>query len=174
MTKPKSQNNLAQRLGISKAAVTKCKQLGMPVDSIEAARQWRTQNLDPARTKGSRFDRHRQPKPAAPEPDWFALAANSLDLAAMLLGAGQSIGPMIPALRAALHSVPEHERAALPLPLNVIKVLLKDVLAELPPRENNPLNDDGTPTYCNNMSDADAEVLGRFWYSLAAGEIRLA
>lgn len=40
-----TQADLARRLGLSPAAVTKCKKLGMPVHSVEAAAEWRRRNL---------------------------------------------------------------------------------------------------------------------------------
>lgn len=43
-----SQAALARALGLSKATVTKCKQLGMPVDSVDAARNWRLQHIRPS------------------------------------------------------------------------------------------------------------------------------
>jgi hypothetical protein len=32
----------------------------MPLDDVEGAQTWRTQNIDPARKKGQRYDQHRQ------------------------------------------------------------------------------------------------------------------
>lgn len=46
-----SQAAIAAALSISPSAVTKQKKRGMPVDSIEAARGWREQNLNVAATK---------------------------------------------------------------------------------------------------------------------------
>lgn len=46
-----SQVAIAAALGISTAAVTKQKKRGMPVDSVEAARAWREQNLNVAASK---------------------------------------------------------------------------------------------------------------------------
>ena len=180
MTTPRNRTHLAELLGIAKSAVTAQAARGMPTYSLEAAQEWRRRNIDPARVKGNRMDAHYQPRqpvrpvhpapqPAAPEPDWFALAA-------LVLDGGQSIDALIPSLRAALHCVPEHERAALPLPVSVMDVLVKHVSDALPSPETNPLNDDGTPFYLGDstMSDADAQEMGRFWYSVAAGEVRLA
>lgn len=46
-----SQMELADALGLSNASITKCKKLGMPVHSIEAARAWRTQKMSIAQRK---------------------------------------------------------------------------------------------------------------------------
>ena len=181
-TIPRNRTHLAELLGIAKSAVTAQATRGMPTDSLEAAQAWRKRNIDPARMKGNRFDAHYQRRPvqtparpsATPEPAWFELAALALDLAELVLESGQSIDALIPSLRAALHCVPEHERAALHLPVTVMDVLVKHVSDALPRPETNPLNDDGTPFYCDTMSDADALELGKFWYRVAAGEVRLA
>ena len=186
-TTPRNRTHLAELLGIAKSAVTAQAARGMPTHDLAAAQEWRRRNIDPARVKGNRLDAHYQPRqpvrpvqpvpqPAPPEPDWFALAALSLDLAELVLDSGQSIDVLIPSLRAALHWVPEHERPALPLPLTVINVLVKHVSDALPSPDTNPLNDDGTPFYVDDdsMSEADAQEMGRFWYSVAAGEVRLA
>ncbi len=63
-----------------------------------------------------------------------------------------------------------------PLPVSVMDVLVKHVSDALPSPETNPVNDDNTPFYVtgNTMSEADAQEMGRFWYSVAAGEVRLA
>ena len=183
-TIPRNRTHLAELLGIAKSAVTAQAARGMPTDSLEAAQAWRKRNIDPARMKGNRLDAHYQRRPvqtparpaAIPEPDWFSLAALSLDLAELVLNSGQSIDPLVPTLRLALHCVPEHERHALPLPVGVIKVLVKHVLDVLPDHAGNPLNEDGVPYYVtgNVISDADAQELGAFWFSVAAGEVRLA
>ncbi|MBK9444386.1 MAG: hypothetical protein IPN53_25155 [Comamonadaceae bacterium] len=73
-TIPRSQNHLGQLLGLSGAMVSKHRSRGMPVNSVEDARAWMQANLDPARRKGSRFDKfyepHRPPTPddATPTP----------------------------------------------------------------------------------------------------------
>lgn len=46
---------LATALGISAAMVTKLSQRGMPVDSVEAAKDWRRRNLSPLHTKEFRM-----------------------------------------------------------------------------------------------------------------------
>ena len=156
-TIPRSQNHLAELLGISKGAASKQAGRGMPTHTLEAAQAWRKAHLNPASVKGSRFDKHYKPSPSrkllaapvqtAPEPDWFSLAAAVLDVADELLQAHQSIDCIIPKLRAALACVPVSERPSLPLPLNVIEVLVADVMALLPPQKDNPQNDDGTPYF---------------------------
>lgn len=48
------QSELARALGLSKQAVSKLKGQGMPVDSVEAARAWRDENLSVAARKETR------------------------------------------------------------------------------------------------------------------------
>ena len=76
---------------------------------------------------------------------------------------------------AALACVPVNERHTLPLPLDVIEVLMADVLAVLPLKKGNPLNEDGSPVWCNgeNMSEREAAETGAFWYEVAAGEFKV-
>jgi hypothetical protein len=54
LVKRLKQVDLARALGISAAMVSKLKQRGMPVTSIEAAQRWRRENLDPALLKTMR------------------------------------------------------------------------------------------------------------------------
>jgi hypothetical protein len=55
---------LADALGISGAMVSKLKVLGMPMDSVERARQWREAYLQPGRVKGVRADTALEPQGA--------------------------------------------------------------------------------------------------------------
>jgi phage terminase Nu1 subunit (DNA packaging protein) len=48
---PKSQNHLAELLGLSRSTCSDLVKRGMPSDSLEAAQAWRESNLDPARRK---------------------------------------------------------------------------------------------------------------------------
>lgn len=62
-TIPNNQTHLAELLGLSKGTVSAQAARGMPTTSVEAAQAWRQENIDPARKKGQRFDRHRQSEP---------------------------------------------------------------------------------------------------------------
>ena len=48
--------DLSQGLGISRQMIGKLKKQGMPVDSLEAAIEWRNSNLNPFRSKTGRID----------------------------------------------------------------------------------------------------------------------
>jgi len=180
MTTPRNQTHLAELLGIAKSAVSAQAKRGMPVDSLEAAQQWRTQHLDPARKKGARLDAHYQPsRPAqrpqpAPASDTVAQASRMMETAGSALSAGQCIDALVPALRAALRAVPVPERASVDLgSLSVMRVLLAHVLDVLPDRATNPTNDDGSPFYSDGgaVTEEDANFKGAIWYEIAAGEL---
>lgn len=174
-TVPRSQNHLAELLGISKGATSRQVARGMPNQSLEAAQAWRKKNIDPARIKGTRFDAHykrgKQPTRDAQEGS-LERAAALMDHAALELERGRSIDDVVPLLRKYMAAVPRHQRDLLGLHLAVMEVLVAHVLASLPARETNPRNDDGTPFYCDGagMSDEDAQTAGEIWYEIAAGE----
>lgn len=134
------------------------------MDSVEAVRAWRLERQNIAQ---------RKPEPrraTSPHLRHLAHAEACMQAAAAMLEAGAPLDVFAPTLRAALAAVPARARDQVHLHLDVMKVLLAPVLALVPPRESNPLNDDGTPTYVEQMSDDDAQVAGAFWYEVAAGE----
>ena len=61
-----SQGQMAKALGISQPAVAKAVKRGMPLDSFEAATEWRRANQNARRTKPSQPS---APRPAEPAPD---------------------------------------------------------------------------------------------------------
>ncbi|WP_148279923.1 hypothetical protein [Acidovorax sp. KKS102] len=163
-TKPLSQNAIGRELGLSSANMTKLRKQGCPMDSVESVRAWRLerQNVaqrkpEPRRSKGTK-DSH------------VAHAEACMQAAVAILESGASLDAFFPTLRAALASVPANARSRVHLDFDVMKVLLAPVLALVPPRESNPVNDDGTPAYVEQMSDDDAQAVGAFWYEVAAGE----
>jgi hypothetical protein len=177
LTIPRSQNHLAELLGIAKSICSRHKSRGMPTDSVEAARAWMNATLDPGRRKGSRFDQYyqapprNQRRPAPPMPTLAAQASALMAAADALLEANQPIAALVPSLRAALHAVPVHERDNVGLILPVMNVLVAHMLA-LWPDDKAALCDDGSPAWCNGetMTDSEAQEMGEFWYQVAAGE----
>ncbi len=162
--KPLSQNAIGRELGLSSANMTKLRKQGCPMDSVESVRAWRQERQSIAQRKP-------EPRRAkGPNIHHLAHAEACMQAAAAMLEAGASIDPFSPTLRAALAAVPVGVRDQVHLHLDVMKALLTPVLALFPPRESNPVNDDGTPTYTGHMSDDDAQVVGAFWYAVAAGE----
>jgi hypothetical protein len=169
-SKPPSQNAIGRALGLSSASMTKCKKMGMPVHSVDAARTWRENNIAPTahqylKRNPAHQPRHKPPHQSGAVPHALAL----LGIAAAALEAGQTITAMVPTLRAAMHAVPMHERdGAMLLPVPVMDVLTGDVFAILADLDN---TSEG-PATDGPMTDDEADEMGRFWYQVAAGEIR--
>lgn len=167
-----SQAAIGRALGLSPASMTKCKKLGMPVHSVEAARAWREHHIAPTMHKWQRKSPipldppQHQEQPSAELRHALAL----MGVAAETLEAGNPIEAMVPSLRAALHAVPQHERDTnMHASSDVLDVLTADVaaaLAELQKAEERPSIE-------QPMSEDDLDELGQFWYQVAAGEIRV-
>jgi len=172
---PQSQSQLAGLLDLSRSAVSRLVARGMPTSSVEAAQAWRKANLDPARTKGNRCDEYRRGRPAVHTADEVQRLRVSalMEAAAAVLDAGQRIDRLVPSLRHALAAVPMRQRDAVDLDLGVMRVLVDHVISRLPPRAENPRNDDGSPVWCDGaaLSDQEAQEAGEFWYAVAAGEL---
>lgn len=168
--KQQSQAAIGRALGISPASMTKYKNMGMPVHSVDAAHAWRQDNIKPTmHGRSQALLKIQTPsfRPSGAVENALAL----LDIAATALVAGHGIGSMVPALRAALHAVPERERdGTMLLPVNVMDVLVADVVVLLP-KAADPCPDGGQPIDSDNMDDEEAAYMGRFWYEVAAGEI---
>ena len=161
-----SQAAIGRALGLSPASMTKGKAMGMPTDSVESVRAWRKANIKP--TAHAMMARRR---PAPPPQLSGALphALALLDIAAAAIEVGQSIAAMVPTLRAAMHAVPEHERnSTMLLPLNVMNVLVADMVNAMAAWDK----EDGRTHSSEPMSDEDADFVGRWWYEVAAGEVR--
>jgi hypothetical protein len=148
--------------------MTKCKAMGMPVHSVEAAQAWRQANIKPT-AHAMLPKRTARPAPALQPSGAIPHALALLDIAAAALEAGQSIAAMVPTLRAAMHAVPEHERdGTMLLPVEVMDVLVADVVNAVAGQDG--ANDSTTSDEA--MTDDEAEYMGRFWYQVAAGEVR--
>lgn len=163
-TKPPSQNAIGRELGLSSANMTKLRKQGCPMDSVESVRAWRLARQNIAKRKP---EPRRTNKPHLRE---LAHAEACMQAAVAMLEAGASLDVFTPTLRAALAAVPLPSRDRVALHLGVMKVLLAPVLALVAPRASDPLNDDGTPVYVNDMTDAEAQEVGEFLYQAAAGE----
>jgi hypothetical protein len=163
-----SQAEIGRALGLSPATMSKYKAMGMPTDSVQAVRAWRNANIKPTAHK---MMTKRTPRPAPPLQPSGAIphALALLDIAAAALEAGQSIAAMVPTLRAALHAVPEHERnAAMLLPLNVMNVLVAEMVNAMAVWDKV----DGRTHSSEPMTEEDADFMGRWWFEVAAGEVR--
>lgn len=166
-----TKKELAALLGISGAMVTRHSKRGMPTDSLERALRWRKRHLEPGRVKGTRFDSNYQPIPQTDHPvppvpvgAYLARARGLLNVASLALSAGGCVDELIPGLRAALAAVPAPDRNGLLFPQNVMDLLTADVAAQLPRSDSEVVTAD--------MTDAEADSMGLFWYGVAAGEWR--
>ncbi len=137
-----TQIQLAAALGLSQSAVSQLAKQGMPTNSVEAARAWRENNLDPARAK------------PAPRPPTLAAL---LRKAEALLEAGEGIAPLLPRIREALRQVPADQRAAVAMTQRLWDSLTTPIAAFKPER--------GAA-----LTPAEADEMGGFWYAMAAGE----
>ncbi len=138
-----TQTQLATGLGISQANVSKLIRVGMPTDSVEAARHWRECNLHPGRAK-----------PAPQAPSLSAL----LEKAEQCLNAGGDIGPLLPDLRRALRQVPADQRAEIAMSEGLWGSLTA------------PIGHVFETKRAAVFTKAESDEMSRFWYALAAGE----
>lgn len=152
MVKTLRQSDIADALGLSPAAVSTFKARGMPMDSVEAAREWHRRSVRPRVSTNPR--RAYAAQFAALERLWpvarAALDANTLDA-------------VLPSLQAALRAIPEHVRHLAQLDSQVMTAIcgpwaafFKSEVAEA--------------ELVVPLGEEDAELMGRVWYSLAANE----
>ena len=149
-----SQSDIAAALQIDKALVSRYRKRGRPVHAIEAARAWKFSHVRPR--IGSAW-----PPEAAPPSAQLHAAQALADHAGELLADGGDVAALVPAIRQALAAVPEHERGDVAMTRALWDVLTSDVRALVPEEE------DGG----EGMDVSEADWLGDFWYSVAAGEV---
>jgi hypothetical protein len=160
---------IARHLGISPGRVSQLKAAGMPTDTIEAAERWYRANVDQVRSIGNRLSRG-APMPPAPAPDGSAALARAeaLGTAAHYALAAGVFDQVEGEMRAALRAVPPADRRRLELPEDVLEALCAEV------REDILAHEKPGDAVEGSISAEDAEWLGDFWYSVAAGERGLA
>jgi hypothetical protein len=164
-----SQAAIGRALGLSPASMTKYKQMGMPVDSVEAALTWRMQYVKPTAHKAPARVADRLAAESLEAASSLARANELLMIAATALEAGQSIVTMIPMLRDAMRSVPTDARNGIALPVDVMNLLTAEVRQLALEEGGVNSSSDG-----QSMTDEELEWMGDFWYRVAAGEVRLA
>lgn len=164
------QNELAKLLDISTAMVSRLAKRGMPTDTLERAQRWRKRHLEPGRVKGTRFDPKRKTTPTAPAAAALAeVEAAGVELdQALTEGDQERAAVMVKVVRGLLWLLPDGAWPS--LPSDVWDVLTADMKSILPPREGNPLCEDGAPVYVDSMTDEEAEAVGQFWLEVAAGK----
>ena len=155
------QSELCVALDLSKGMVSRLCRAGMPTHSAQAAEEWRRQHLSIAHVKRGRTLQ------LQPADELVRAADQMLALAATALSTGNrtAFDALVPACRAALHAVPRAARDGVQLPFDVMTELCQPVVdivreteAEDPSLVHGPL------------SDAEAEAMGKLWYSVAAGK----
>jgi len=175
------QNELAALLDISPAMVSRLAKRGMPTDTVERAERWRKRHLEPGRVKGSRFGTKRKSKPATPttapaEPSdaevindlLDAIEAAGLELDKALTEGDQKwAAVMFQQVRDLLRLLPVGEWPN--LPTQVWRELTAEIRGLYPPKEGNPLCEDGSPVYLDSMTENEALKMGEFWLQVAAG-----
>jgi hypothetical protein len=142
---------LADELGISRQAVSKLAQRGMPTHDPDAAREWRRRNLNPAKTA---------PDPGPSPATLIARLHRLRDLADAARHAGHLdlvLGP----LRAALQAVPASHRGQVQLHLWQWEALVGGHALRV-------LGEGARPG--RDMPDDEANEVGAVLYQLAAGE----
>lgn len=158
-----SEASIGRALGISPASVTKCKNMAMPVYSVEAARTWRHENITPTMHRYVKYFAEAAPT----EPHQSGAVAHALglmDIASAALTSGKPIDALVPTLRAALAAVPIADRSGeMLLPVNVMEVLTAEVFALLPHGVGGAA-EDTLASHDDTMSDHEAEDMGRFRY----------
>jgi hypothetical protein len=164
----KSDAELARILGVSRAVVCRAKQRGMPTDDVDAARAWRAAHLNPAHRKDMNPAKSYSGGRAGRDvvPGLLARVRALMDLAESAVGT-TTFDTLRPALREAMRAIPAQHRPAVLLSVPVMDALLGKVLDALgrPDHSARPQHE-AVPS----MSADDADVMGRFWYALAAGE----
>jgi hypothetical protein len=162
--KKQSQAAIGRSLGLSPASMTKLKAMGMPVDTVEKAAEWREKNI--RMSVSSPHAQIRNSCRVTPVPSAAVkTACDWMNIAAAALAGGQSIAAMVPRLRHFLAGVPVREREEVLLDSDVMDHLTADVAAVLAAEV--PGADD-TAT----MDDCESQYMGHFWYKVAAGEIQ--
>ena len=155
-----TRKSIAAALGLAPSSITKYAGLGMPVHSLEAAREWRAKHTKPT---SHAMQNKRGPSAPAHQADALTALRHAEELSITALHAlqrGQS-ELIAPGLRAALDLVPASHRAMLRMPLEVWEMLTAAV---------HPVID----ADCTSLRDGGAQVdfaaLGAFWYRCATGE----
>ncbi len=152
-----TKREIAWALGISGPAFTKYVKRGCPTYSVDAARDWQTQNIDPTR----RLVRQAGAAPADAGVDAdsrIRLVHALFELAAI------DFPQYADRLRAAMRAVPPSLRPRVLIDLDVMRLLLPARLDEVVPPN---------PEAAAAQSDEDADAAGAILYGLACGELVL-
>ncbi|WP_298829372.1 hypothetical protein [uncultured Piscinibacter sp.] len=152
---------LAKALGISPAMVRKLELRGMPTHDADLAKTWREANLDYTRLPSGLMKLHdrraaraallKSTDPRVEKVQRLAKMAESL------LRNGQ-FELIEPDLRAAMRAVPGELRPSVLMDMKVFDALVGDCI------------DLSDPESTAKHTAAQMEIIGRFWYAVAAGD----
>lgn len=165
--KPPSQAAIARTLNLSKASISKLKKLGMPISSVEAARAWRDANLC---FDGRRVELNPGRLRSDPSPLDCVKRVRAFIPAAMAAVEAGCFAEVEAELRQALQAVPDSHADRISMPFAVWDALTVGVRQAL----DEMMAEDGFSAEAGELSEADAEEMGRFWLQAARGWVRVA
>lgn len=108
-----------------------------------------------------------------PADDAVACATALGQMAGQRLAAGEPLGELEPTLRAALRAVPLQARERVALPLRVFDALCREVIDAAEASFPSPAAREADRQAYAASSEESREAMGRFWFSVAAGEVTL-
>jgi hypothetical protein len=161
-----SQSAIARALGIAKSRITALKQRGMPTHSIEAARAWRQENLNPARTKDfMRLAMASSPHASNELPLMVRQAITLAENAADALEAGV-FWAAVPRLQFAMKCLSRAEREQFAMPVVVWDELTREMAASL---AANTAAMGNPPEHFLKPDEPVSDYVENFWFEVAAG-----
>lgn len=162
-----TQSDIARALNITPPMITKLKRLGMPVSSVSAARAWRDANLClDGRRAELRFQKPGPPLSLVARVD----QANALALSALSALKAGRFAEVEAELRLALRAVPDSHADRILMPFAILDRLTADVRQAL----DEMAAEEGVQADGADLSNEDAEWMGRFWMQVARGAVRIA
>lgn len=167
--KKPTQAALAAALAINPALVTRYKRRGMPVHSIEAAQQWRDDNLRVRYTP----ERDHEAVERAINGEKAVKRVNALHQAAgELLDKRGELHSLLPMISQAMAEVPPSQRHRVQVSAGVMDLLAADVL-RVHHQGGDVIEATEGHFYPCDLEGGDDAIMGAFWYSVAAGEMWL-
>lgn len=162
---------IAAALGLSPGRISQLRRDGMDCTSVAAAQAWYARRVDLARSFGQRNAVPRPREPATQHAPTgasaaFARAEALAETAHYALAAGR-FAELEAELRAALRAVAVAERPRLSVPMDVFRELVRTVFESFKKSEAPGDFVEGP------MPAEEARWMGRFWYCVASGEVRV-
>ena len=165
-----SQKSLAASLSLSGSMISKLKAMGMPVNSLEAARTWREANLNPSLVKDvRRVSRAAMPSRAPQDVTKPLKTASLSDVMALAEKAVEDFVAWQALLKAAMRLLPRNQWERLAMPCQLWDLLTEPELSKF---QN---SDALTPPLAEDISTSsqfENDEAGDFVYMLACGMVR--